>query len=79
MLRKKYRKEREELLSDLESKSIHTKVLDIELKALSKVKDHFLYECVVLDHCKRCNTSIGKTRAICEFKYPRRNIKSDAG
>ena len=52
MLRKKYRKEREELLNDLKSKSIQTKVLNIELKALSKVKDHFLYECIVLDQSK---------------------------
>ena len=52
MLRKKYKKEKEVLLKDLLNKGSCTIMLSINLKGTSKVKDHFIYECIYLDQGK---------------------------
>ena len=49
MLKSKYRKEKEVLLKDLLNRGSCTIMLSINLKGTSKVKDHFIYECVYLD------------------------------
>ncbi|MBL20194.1 MAG: hypothetical protein CMC82_10330 [Flavobacteriaceae bacterium] len=49
MLRSKYKKEKENLLKELSNKSSNTIMLSIILKGTSKVKDHFIYECIYLD------------------------------
>lgn len=49
-IRKKYKKERKEIIDNLVFKNVKTAVLSIELKDLSKVKDHFIYDCVLLDN-----------------------------
>ena len=52
MLRSKYKKEKENLLKELSNKSSNTIMLSVILKGTSKVKDHFIYECVYLDEGK---------------------------
>lgn len=52
MLKSKYRKEKEVLLNDLLNKGSCTIMLSINLKGTSKVKDHFIYECIYLDQGK---------------------------
>ena len=49
-LRKKYKKDFEEIVSDLSSKKVTTKVLSIDLVGVSKVQDNFIYECIFLDN-----------------------------
>ena len=50
MLRSKYKKEKEVLLKELLNKGDCTIMLSITLKGTSKVKNHFIYECIYLDH-----------------------------
>lgn len=49
MLRSKYKKEKEVLLKELLNKGDCTIMLSITLKGTSKVKNHFIYECIYLD------------------------------
>jgi hypothetical protein len=49
MLRSKYRKEKESLIKGLLNRGDCTMMLSINLKGTSKVKDHFIYQCVYLD------------------------------
>jgi len=49
-IRKKYRKEYEELVNDMIKSGKTTAVLSIDIIGLSKLKDHFIYECVLLDN-----------------------------
>lgn len=50
MIRKKYKKEDSELVKELISKDIKTKVVSIKLVDVSKVKNNFIYECDLLDN-----------------------------
>ena len=52
MLKSKYKKEKEALIQSLLNKGSCTIMLSINLKGTSKVKDHFIYECVYLDQGK---------------------------
>lgn len=52
MLRSKYKKEKQNLLKEILDKGSKTLMLSITLKGTSKVKDHFIYECVYLDEGK---------------------------
>lgn len=52
-IRKKYKKEKDILVDELLEKGIRTKVLSIDLKDVSKVKDNLIYECDLLDNGKR--------------------------
>ena len=49
MLRNKYKKEKENLIKELLNRGSCTMMLSINLKGTSKVKDHFIYQCVYLD------------------------------
>ena len=49
MIRKKYKKEEQELASSLLEISRNTVVLEIRLVGLSKIKDNLLYECKYID------------------------------
>ncbi len=49
MIRKKYKKEEQELASSLLEVSRNTAVLEIRLVGLSKIKDNLLYECKYID------------------------------
>jgi len=49
MLRKKYKKDRETLAKDITETGCNTIILNIELKAISKIKDHFIYDVTYLD------------------------------
>lgn len=49
MLRNKYKKEKENLIKGLLNIGSCTMMLSIILKGTSKVKDHFIYECIYLD------------------------------
>jgi hypothetical protein len=50
MIRKKYKKEKNDLIKELKSKdSKVTKVISVELLDKSKVKDNYIYECAYLD------------------------------
>jgi hypothetical protein len=49
MLRKKYKKDRETLAKDIIETGCNTIILNIELQAISKIKDHFIYEIAYLD------------------------------
>ena len=49
MLRKKYKKDRETLAKDIIKIGCNTIILNIELQAISKIKDHFIYEIAYLD------------------------------
>tara|TARA_R110001606_G_scaffold396087_1_gene569573 strand:- start:68 stop:352 length:285 start_codon:yes stop_codon:yes gene_type:complete len=49
MIRKKYKKEEQELASSLLEISRNTAILEIRLVGLSKIKDNLLYECKYID------------------------------
>ena len=49
MLKSKYKKEKESLIKSLLNRGDCTMMLSIILKGTSKVKDHFIYQCVYLD------------------------------
>lgn len=51
-LRKKYKKDFEEIINDLISKGKTTAIISINLISPSKIKDHFLYDCILLDNGK---------------------------
>ncbi len=50
MLRRKYRQEEPDLIEDLVSKGKMTVVLSINLKSVSKITDHYIYEVRFLDN-----------------------------
>ena len=50
MLRKKYKKDRETLAKDITETGCKSIILNIELKAISKIKDHFIYDVTYLDN-----------------------------
>jgi hypothetical protein len=58
MLRSKYKKEKEILIKSLLNRGSCTMMLSINLKGTSKVKDHFIYECVYLDQGEEKEISI---------------------
>ena len=58
MLRSKYKKEKENLIKGLLNRGSCTIMLSINLKGTSKVKDHFIYECVYLDQGKEKEISV---------------------
>ena len=49
MLRKKYKKCKEDVVEEVKAEGIHTCILKIDLKTTSKIKDHFIYEVCYLD------------------------------
>ena len=49
MLKSKYKKEKQDLIHGLLNRGSCTIMLSINLKGTSKVKDHFIYECIYLD------------------------------
>ena len=49
MLKSKYKKEKQALIQSLLNRGSCTIMLSLNLKGTSKVKDHFIYECVYLD------------------------------
>lgn len=49
-IRRKYKKDFEELVNDLIDKNIKTSILSIEVKNVSKVKDNMIYRCIFLDN-----------------------------
>ena len=49
-IRKKYKKDWEDVVKDLILKGITTCVLQITIAGMSKVKDHKIYRCVILDN-----------------------------
>ena len=49
MIRRKYKKEEQELASSLLEISRNTAILEIRLVGLSKIKDNLLYECKYID------------------------------
>lgn len=58
MLRNKYKKEKEILIKGLLNRGSCTIMLSINLKGTSKVKDHFIYECVYLDQGEEKEISV---------------------
>ena len=48
-LRKKYKQCKEDVVSDVKQSGVETCILKIDLKATSKIKDHFIYEVCYLD------------------------------
>ncbi len=50
MLRKKYRKNKETLAKDITETGCKSIILNIELKAISKIKEHFIYDVTYLDN-----------------------------
>jgi len=58
MLRSKYKKEKEILIKGLLNRGSCTMMLSINLKGTSKVKDHFIYECVYLDQGEEKEISV---------------------
>jgi|LULW01.1.fsa_nt_gb intracellular sulfur oxidation DsrE/DsrF family protein len=48
-IRKKYKQEQEGLIEELKSCGVDTCIIKINLKATSKIKDHFIYEVTYLD------------------------------
>lgn len=50
MLRNKYKKEKDNLIKELQEKEATTIMMSIVLKGTSKVKAHFIYECTYLDN-----------------------------
>ena len=50
MLRKKYKKDRKTLAKDITETGCNSIILNIELKAISKIKDHFIYDVTYLDN-----------------------------
>lgn len=49
MIRSKYKKKKEELIKDIIKSETQTCILKIELKAASKITNHFIYEVCYLD------------------------------
>ena len=50
MLRKKYQQEEPDLIEELLNKGRTTAVLSINLKGVSKITDHYIYEVHLLDN-----------------------------
>ena len=48
-LRKKYKQCKEDVVSDVKQSGVETCILKIDLKATSKIKNHFIYEVCYLD------------------------------
>jgi len=58
MIRKKYKKEDQELASTLLETNRKTAILEIKLVGLSKMKDNLLYECKYIDNGTIKNVAI---------------------
>jgi hypothetical protein len=58
MIRKKYKKEEQEISSSLIEMGRKTAVLEIKLVGLSKIKDNLLYECRYIDNGTIKNVAI---------------------
>jgi hypothetical protein len=58
MLRKKYKKCKEEVVQSVKETGIETCCLKIELMATSKIKNHFIYEVCYLDQGELKTVSI---------------------
>lgn len=50
MIKKKYKKEKQELINSLTKMGRNVAVLEIKLVSTSKVKDNLIYECVYVDN-----------------------------
>lgn len=50
MIRRKYKKEDQELVSSLIETNRSTAILEIKLLGLSKIKNNLLYECKYIDN-----------------------------
>ena len=48
-LRSKYKQPKEDVVKDIKALGVDTCILTINLKATSKIKDHFIYEVTYLD------------------------------
>jgi len=49
MIKKKYKKEKKDLIKSLQNMGRNIAVLEIKLVSTSKVKDNLIYECTYLD------------------------------
>ena len=49
-LRKKYKRCKEDIINDVKQSGVETCILKIDLKAISKIKNHFIYEVCYLDN-----------------------------
>ena len=48
-LKNKYKQSKQDVIDDIKSSGVDTCILKINLKATSKIKDHFIYEVTYLD------------------------------
>ena len=48
-LKNKYKQSKQDVIDDIKSSGVDTCILKINLKATSKIKDHFIYEDTYLD------------------------------
>ncbi len=58
MLRKKYKKCKEDTAKDVKKIGVETCILKIELMATSKIEDHFIYEVCYLDQGEIKQTNV---------------------
>ena len=63
-LRKKYKQCKEYVVNDVISEGVQTCILKIDLKSVSKIKDHFIYEVCYLDEGELKNVPIVATSKL---------------
>ena len=63
-LRKKYKQCKEDVVNDVISSRVQTCILKIDLKSVSKIKDHFIYEVCYLDEGELKNVPIVATSIL---------------
>ena len=63
-LRKKYKQCKEDVVNDVISEGVQTCILKIDLKSVSKIKDHFIYEVCYLDEGELKNVPIVATSIL---------------
>jgi len=63
-LRKKYKQCKEDVVNDVISSGVQTCILKIDLKSVSKIKDHFIYEVCYLDEGELKNVPIVATSIL---------------
>ena len=64
LLRKKYKQCKEDVVNDVISSGVQTCILKIDLKSVSKIKDHFIYEVCYLDQEELKNVPIVATSIL---------------
>ena len=63
-LRKKYKQCKQDVVNDVISEGVQTCILKIDLKSVSKIKDHFIYEVCYLDEGELKNVPIVATSIL---------------